>query len=289
MMQKTDAGSRYAKKIYSRLKKPMNAKVLDLEGKEIRQMELPIQFGTELRGDVVRRAFLSERSMLLQPKGAYPMAGLQTTAEYYGRRHSWRQIINTGRSRLPREKIPKGRSGRVLRVPHATKGRRAHPPKPQKRIIERINIKEKYFAIRSAIAATINAELVAGRGHIVDGATLPLIVDNAIESVKKAKEIRSILVKLGVGKDMERAAERRRMRSGRARLRKGGYLTPRSVLIVVGSDNGVWKAARNLPGVDVCKVEELTAELLAPGGEMGRLTLWTENAVQKLAKENLYM
>ncbi len=267
----------------------MNAKVLGLDGKGERQIELPPQFQAELRGDVVRRAFLSERSMLLQPKGSFPMAGLQTTAEYYGRRHAWRQTINTGRSRLPREKIPKGRSGRVLRVPHAAKGRRAHPPKAAKIIIERINLKEKFLALRSAITATANITLVKEHGHAFDGITLPIIIDNAFESIKKAKEAKGILEKIGTGMDLERAAYRRRMRSGRARLRKGGYLTPKSVLIVVGSDNGIWKAARNIAGVDVCKVEELSAELLAPGGEMGRLTVWTENAIAKLSKENLFM
>ncbi|MFH1750537.1 MAG: 50S ribosomal protein L4 [Candidatus Micrarchaeota archaeon] len=267
----------------------MSAKVLNLEGKEVRLVDLPPQFHSELREDVVKRAFLSERSMIFQPKGAFPMAGLQTTAEYYGRRHSWRQTINTGRSRLPREKIPKGRSGRVLRVPHATKGRRAHPPKPQKRIIERINIKEKFLALRSAITATADMAAVKRRGHEVNGALLPLIVESSFESVHKAKEAKGILEKLGTAADLERAALRRRMRSGRAKLRKGGYLTPKSVLIVIGTDLGIWKAARNLPGVDVCKVEELTAELLAPGGEQGRLTIWTENALQRLGKENLFM
>ncbi|MFH0970954.1 MAG: 50S ribosomal protein L4, partial [Candidatus Micrarchaeota archaeon] len=226
----------------------MQAKVFNLEGKQTRQMELPPQFNTEFREDLIKREFLSERSYLHQPKGAFPLAGLMNTAEYYGRRHSWRQTINTGRSRLPREKIPKGRSGRVLRVPHATKGRRAHPPKPQKRIIERINLKEKMLAIRCAIAATINAEMVKHRGHIIDGASIPIIVEDSFEAIKKSKEARGILAKLGLGRDLDRAAERRRMRSGRARLRKGGYITPKTVLIVVGEDLGIWKAARNLPG-----------------------------------------
>ncbi|MFH0971012.1 MAG: 50S ribosomal protein L4, partial [Candidatus Micrarchaeota archaeon] len=48
-------------------------------------------------------------------------------------------------------------------------------------------------------------------------------------------------------------------------------------------------AARNLPGVDVCMVEMLDAELLAPGGNAGRLTIWTENAINRMAKENLYV
>jgi large subunit ribosomal protein L4e len=262
--------------------------VLSLEGKPSgKEVELPAHFGEEFRPDVIRRACHAERTRHLQPKGAYPLAGLQTTAEYYGRRHSWRQIINTGRSRLPREKIPKGRSGRVLVIPSAVKGRRAHPPKPWKRLLERINHREEHLAIRSAIAATVNAQLVRQRGHLFDGA-LPLVVDDSIQSLKRVRELKQALAYLGLDKDLARAHEGRRMRSGRARLRKGGYRTPRSVLIVVGDDQGVWRAARNLPGVDVAKAEELTAELLAPGGQPARLTLWTPHALQRLAGESLY-
>lgn len=265
----------------------MKAKVLSLDGNAGREVELPAQFCEQIREDLVRRAVHSEQSRRYQPKGTYPFAGLETTAEYYGRRHAWRQTINTGRSRVPREKIPKGRSGRVLRIPSAVKGRRAHPPKAVKRIVERINLKEKNFAMRSAISATANAEEVKKRGHVFEG-ELPIVVDDAIEGVKKSKEAKAAFEKLGLGKDLERARKRRRMRSGRARLRKGGYRNSKSVLVVLGEDKGVWKAARNFPGVDVVKVNELTAELLAPGGQQGRLAVWTESALEKMQKEELF-
>ncbi|MFA6048935.1 MAG: 50S ribosomal protein L4 [Candidatus Micrarchaeia archaeon] len=267
----------------------MNASVIGLDGKEEKQIGLPPQFEEELRPDVIRRACHSERTFKLQPKGNFPMAGLQNTAEYYGRRHAWRQTINTGRSRLPREKLPGGRSGRVLRVPHAVKGRRAHPPKPEKIIIERINLKEKNLAIRSAIAATGRRESVATRGHLFPATIkFPLVINNSLESVKKTGDVKKVLETIGVSGDLNRAREGRSLRSGRARLRKGGYRTPKSALIVVGTDKGVWKASRNIPGVEVLSVDKLTAESLAPGGVAGRLTIWTEDALQKLKAESLY-
>ncbi len=265
----------------------MKAQLTPINGSAAKSIELPKQFDEPIRPDLIKRAVHAEQSRHFQPKGTLIMAGNQNTAEYYGRRHSWRQIINTGRSRLPREKVPKGRSGRVLRVPNAVKGRRAHPPKPWKRILERINVKEKNFAMRSAIAATGSLSEVQKRGHEFSG-QLPLIVDNSFESIHKSKDAFETLEKLGLGKDLERARERRRMRSGRSRLRKGGYKTPKSVLVVIGEDKGIWKAARNFPGVDVIKVTELNAELLAPGGNPGRLTVWTENAVETMAKQALY-
>lgn len=265
----------------------MKASILKIDGVQNGEVELPQQFGTEYRPDIIRRAFHAERSLSYQPKGNYAIAGFQTTADYYGRRHTWRQTINTGRSRLPREKIPKGRSGRVRIVPHSVGGHRAHPPKPWTKIVERINQKEKNYAIRSAIAATANEAIVHERGHKFS-CKLPLIVEDGFEAIKRSKDIQQALDKLGVASDLQRAKEGRRMRSGRSRLRKGGYRTPTSVLIVVGEDKGVWKSARNLAGVDVVPVEKLNAELLAPGGQAGRLVVWTSHALQKLGKQALY-
>jgi len=259
-----------------------------LDGNSVREVRLPPQFQETYRPDVIKRAFLAESTVRLQPKGAYPLAGLQTTAEYYGRRHAWRQTINTGRSRLPREKIAHGRSGRVLMVPHAVKGRRAHPPKPWKKIVEKINSKERSLAIRSAIAATADAQLVKERGHAVESQKFPLVVDDSIQGVRKAGEAEKILSALGLSMDLERARKRRSMRSGRAKLRKGGHSTPKSVLVVVAKDGGVWRAARNIPGVDVVEVKNLRAEHLAPGGTAGRLTVWSEGALALMDKEKMF-
>lgn len=266
----------------------MKASVLGLDGKEAKQVELPAQFSEGFEPALIGRAVHAEASMRLQPKGSYVIAGRQVTAEYYGRRHAWRQTINTGRSRLPREKLSGGRLGRVLIVPHAVKGRRAHPPKPAKILIEKINSKEKNFAIRSAISASADAEKVKARAHIFEGKT-PLVVDDAFEELKRLKDAKKVLAALGLDNDLERAKKGRRIRSGRARLRKGGYKVPKTVLIVYGKDKGVWKATRNIPGVDAVDVRKLSAELLAPGGDAGRLVLWTNHAIEALANEQLFM
>ena len=56
----------------------------------------------------------------------------------------------------------------------------------------------------------------------------------------------------------------------------------KSILIVTGKKANVFKAARNLPGVDVCVAQNLNAELLAPGCVPGRLVLWSESAIKAL-------
>ena len=60
------------------------------------------------------------------------------------------------------------------------------------------------------------------------------------------------------------------------------HKTPKSVLLVVANKDGLAKAARNLPGVDVVAAKDLSAEDLAPGGDMGRLTVFTAAAVEAL-------
>ncbi|MBI4360634.1 50S ribosomal protein L4 [Candidatus Micrarchaeota archaeon] len=264
----------------------MKAQLRTLKGDVSGEVALPEQFLEPYRPDLIRRAYHAYRTQFLQPKGTYPLAGLQTTAEYFGRRHAWRQTINTGRSRLPREKLSGGRLGNVRIVPHSNKGRRAHPPKPWKVIQERINRKENNKAIRSALHASLEKTLVAQR-HRFDG-TLPIVVSQDFAQVKRVSDAVDVLTALGLSSDLDRAKDGRKMRSGRARLRKGGYRTPKSVLIVYAKDQGIHKAARNLPGVDVVSVKELNAELLAPGGQAGRLIVWTQDALDELQQAKLF-
>jgi large subunit ribosomal protein L4e len=263
--------------------------VFGLDGARRGEVELPPQFSEEYRPDLIRRAYHAEASARLQPKGIFLLAGLQTSARYYGRRHAWRQIINTGRSRLPREKIPGGGTGRVRIVPHARSGRRAHPPKAEKNLRERINFKENNKAVRSALGACANPALVRARGHAVNnGFSAPIVVDDSFESLSRVKDAKKVFKALGVENDLERASRARKKRSGRARMRKGGYRVPKSVLVVFGDDKGVWRAVRNLPGVDAVRVDKLNAELLAPGGDAGRLCVFTQSALAKMNENSLY-
>ncbi len=261
----------------------MKANVYSLEGQAVRQVELPKAFAEPVRPDLIRRAVISEQTREYQPKGSLKEAGVQTSADYKGRKEDFGSIKNHGISRLPREKLPKGRFGRVRIVPFSVKGRRAHPPKVEKILIEKINRKEYSKAMASAIAATGRKELASERGHSVDGVKeFPLIVEDGFEKIAKTKEILKALSALGVEKDLERGKKRKKL-TGIARRRRGGVKGPRTVLVVVGDECGALKGARNLAGVDVAIVGKLKASQLAPGTHAGRLTLWTENAIKKLS------
>lgn len=47
-------------------------------------------------------------------------------------------------------------------------------------------------------------------------------------------------------------------------------------------DNGIVKAFRNVPGVDILCVDRLNLLKIAPGGHLGRLIIWTASAFRKL-------
>merc|ERR1711967_85841 len=53
-------------------------------------------------------------------------------------------------------------------------------------------------------------------------------------------------------------------------------------LVVYNDDDTFTKAARNIPGVDVCNVHRLNILQLAPGGHLGRFVIYTKSAFAAL-------
>jgi len=249
----------------------MKAKVIDLSGNEVGEMELPSVFDEEFRPDLIKRAVLAAQANRTQPYGPTKLSGLKTSAQSWG--------TGRGVSRVPR--ILNGR--RAARVPQAKGGRRAHPPKPEADRTEKVNAKERRKAIRSAIAATANSDLVRARGHVFSGESVVVAKDD-LETVAKTGDIRKFLESCGLWEDVMRAKNGRKVRAGRGKMRGRKYKQPKSLLIVAGRDGGLIKATRNLPGVDVTVVERLNAELLAPGTQAGRLTVWTESSLKWLGE-----
>lgn len=255
---------------------PTTVKVLDLNGNAISDVSLPQQFLEPVRPDLILRAYISALTARLQPKGTDPMAGKRTTAVSFG--------TGLGLARVPRVKGSLWPTARL--APNVVKGRRAHPPKVEKILHERINKKERRKAIRSAIAATAIKDLVIARGHIVDKVPqIPLIVSDDFERIGVMADLKKALTSLGLWEDIERVAERIRIRSGKGKMRGRRYKEGKSLLIVVSTtDAPVIKVARNLPGVDAIPVRNLSVLYLAPGGVPGRLTVWTLSAIEELRK-----
>ena len=251
----------------------ISAKVFDLNGKEVSQQNLPQIFNTPSRPDVVKRAVVTIQSHKYQPQGRDPMAGKKNTAES---RHA-----GLGISRMPRLKE---RGQRAAFAPGTVGGRSAHPPESIKKIRKELPKKEMRLALRSAVAATGSKEAVSSRGHMVDEVPdFPLVVVDEIQSLKKTKEIEETLANLGVWADIFRVKESRKVRAGKGKMRGRKMKQAVGPLLVIAKNDGIAEAARNLPGLDVVTVENLNAEILAPGTHQGRLTVWTNSAFEKLA------
>ena len=248
----------------------MKANVIDLSGNASGQVELPPVFEEEYRPDIIKRAVLSAQANRLQTYGPHFYAGMNTSAQSWGPGH--------GVSRVLRLKNGRKAAG----VPMAVGGRRSHAPQPNADYSEKVNKKERRKAIRSAIAATASTGLVEARGHKFTR-ELPVVAKNDLESLTKTSEVIKFLQAAGLWDDVLRAKLGRNIRAGKGKLRGRKYKGRKSLLIVAGTDAGLGKAARNLPGVDFVTVEKLNAELLAPGTRAGRLTIWTESSLEKLA------
>lgn len=255
----------------------MKAEVIGLDGKSSGQIEIPAVFETQLRGDLVKRAFWLVGSHGFQPKGRDPMAGERTSAETHS------PPTGTGRSRIPRvkgERYPRG--GMAGGVASIVKGRLPHPPRSEKVIHFKVNRKERRLATESAIAFTASLDAVKARGHRVKKLALPLVVSDDVETVEKTSELATFLGKVDLKPELQRVNDSTKRNSGKSRLRGRAYRSGVGPLIVVTNDRGIVKAASGIPGVSVTRVESLSVLDLAPGGVPGRLTLWTESALSTL-------
>ena len=264
--------------------------VYDIDVELGKKVSLPDSFSSEIRSDLVKLAVASARANRRQAYGSNahvgkrkPMSGMKHSVEWWGK--------GRGVSRIMR------RTGqrRGAQNPHTLGGRRAHGPKVEKDWSRKLNRNERRLARNSALAATTNIEMVSGRGHrfAEEISSLPIVLGDYSENGEKidieafnlnggTRKVNAIFEALGLGDDLRRARDDRKIRAGKATMRGRVHKTPKSVLLVVASKDGLAKAARNLPGVDVVAAKDLSAEHLAPGGDLGRLTVFTKAAVEAL-------
>lgn len=268
----------------------MKIAVKSLENQKIGEIDTPIQFQEEIREDIIGRAVHALQSAKRQKYGAKEDAGLRPSAELSRRRKKYRGSYGHGISRIPR-KIMSRRGTRFNWIgavaPGTVGGRRAHPPKSEKNWEQKINTKERRKAMRSALSATLDKDMVQKRGHTIPQ-DYPFIIDTKIEDLQKTKDVKKTLQVLGLKEDLLRTAIRA-IRSGKAKLRGRKYKTKKGPLLVVGDNCNLLKSARNVSGVDIVHVKNLNTELLAPGCHAGRLTVFTQKAIDKMQKEKLFM
>ncbi len=261
----------------------MKVTVHDLKGKEKRKIELPEPFSGRVRPDLIKRAVLSEQSIKRQKYGADPLAGQRSSAHYHGRRQIRHSMMNREMARMKRIHN-QGFLNMTARVgSEVVKGRKAHPPKTEKKWEKKINRKELKKAIYSALAASADGKMVSKRHRIKD-MNLPVVFEDGFEAIKKTGDVRNLLLSIGLGEELERCSEKK-IRSGRGKTRGRKFKKKKGPLIIISDDKGIMKAAKGIPGLDVSNVSGLTAELVAPGTHPGRMTIWSESAVKELGRK----
>jgi large subunit ribosomal protein L4e len=245
-------------------------------GEAAGSLPMPAVLTAPIRIDVVHAVHTNVAKNRRQPYAVTLLAGMQTSAASWG----------TGRavSRIPR--VPGGgthRSGQGAFGNMCRGGRMFAPTKIWRKWHRKVPLQQKRYAVVSALAASALPALVMARGHdIEDVAEVPLVVDKSLEGVKKTSAAVTILKKLGAFDDVERAKASRKMRAGKGKMRNRRFVQRRGPLVIYDKDDGIVKAFRNLPGVDICQVDRLNLLQLAPGGHVGRFVVWTESAVAKL-------
>lgn len=267
----------------------MKLDVISKENKVTSKVELPPQFNEEVRKDLIKRAVLVLQSNARQRYGANPEAGKRASVRISKRRHDYRGTYGIGQSRTPR-KVMNYRGTRFswtgAFAPQTVGGRKAHPPKSSKGWEKKINIKERLKAIRSALAATVDKELVKAHGYKIPD-NYPFAIDESFEKLAKTKDVKDALVAVGFGEDLQRASERK-IRAGKGKNRGRAHKNKTSVLIVTADECPLLKAAQNIPGVQTATYNQLNTELLAPGTQPGRVTLYTQNALHKIEETKIF-
>ena len=268
----------------------MKLPVVDVTNKKVSEMEMPSQFNEEVRSDLIKRAVVTIQKNNRQPYGAKYGAGLRASGKLSRRRRHYRGSYGIGISRIPR-KILSRRGTRMNWAgavsPGTRGGRQAHPPKAGKILNKKINKKEKRKAIRSALSATVSRQLVVLRGHQVPEG-YPIIIESSFENLEKTSDVKKTFENLGLLAEMTRTSEKT-IRSGKGKLRSRKYKRKIGPLIVVSKQCKIMKSSKNIPGVDVVTVNNLNAELLAPGAMPGRLTIFTDESIKRLKSEKLFL
>ena len=244
-------------------------------GQKTGTVPLPSVLTAPIRRDVVHFVHSNMAKNSRQAYGVSKDAGHQHSAESWG----------TGRAvaRIPRvsgsgtHANGQGAFGNMCRG-----GRMFAPVKNFRKWHRKINVNQRRYATVSALAASAVPPLVMARGHRIDNLEeVPLVV-SGIEGIKKTKEASAVLERLGAFEDVEKVKDTKRIRVGKGKNRNRRHVLRKGPLVIYNENNGIEQAFRNLPGVELCCVDRMNLLQLAPGGHLGRLIVWTEEAFKRL-------
>ncbi len=258
----------------------MKAKLFDKTGKEKGTVDLPNNFESRIREDILSKVFESQKGIYAQAYGAMEGAGAQYSASGISKkkRHDWKATYGKGISRVPRKVM--SRHGASFNWIGATisstrGGRRPHAPRSKKNLIKKVNKKELSLAFDSALAGTVNVKFLEKKyGKKVESG---FVFNDAILTVKTKDFI--IVMKKVFGDAFYTVLKHKTIRAGTGKMRGRKYKSNAGLLFVIGNEETMKRK-----GIEVVNVNNLTIKDLSPNGEPGRLVCYTEKAIKDIGE-----
>jgi large subunit ribosomal protein L4e len=258
----------------------MKAKILTKKEGEKKSIELPKNFSSEIRKDIVLKVFEAQKRQ--QAYGTKPGAGASYSASGISikARHRWKGTYGKGISRIPRKIM--SRHGSSFNWVGATTantrgGRAAHPPRTEKNQFKKINKKELIVAMNSCFSASVNNKMLSEH-YKKEILNIPLVISDEILKMK-TKEFLDFFKK-ALGEAYENALKKKTRRCGRGKTRGRKYRLSSGILFVIGKNEEMKRK-----GVDIVNVDDLEVADLTLNGVPARLVVYTENAIKEIQEK----
>lgn len=251
-------------------------KVYGLDGKAGKDIAVPAVFSAPIRPDLIHFIHTNMAKNTRQAYAVSELSGLQTPAASWG----------PGRAvaRVPR--VPGSgsrRCGQAARANFTRKGRMYGATQTIRRWHRKMNVNQKRYAVASAIAASSVNGFVSSKGHIIDHLPqLPMVVSTEVEKIIRTKDAEKFFRAIGLKDEMERVKNSKALRPGKGKGRNRRYTCRVGPMLIVGNGSRCDLGFRNIPGVKVANVNNLSLVELCPGGHPGRLLIWSEKAFSQL-------
>ncbi|KAK1350864.1 ribosomal protein L4 [Hamiltosporidium tvaerminnensis] len=244
----------------------------------VKSLNVPKVFSTPIRKDLVHLVFKNQNLNGRTPYAVSKKAGMQHSAESWG---TGRALARVARVRGSGTR----RAGQGACANSCRGGRRASPTTVNRRWNRKTNLMARRHALSVGIAGSAVTGLVESRGHRVSKLkSLPLVVSNDIYKLRETKDALEMLKEFGLDEDVEKVKENISIRAGKGKMRNRRYIKKKGILIVGGNKKEFFKAFRNICGVECVTLDNLNIKNVCPGGHIGRLILWVEDAFEMLSK-----
>jgi large subunit ribosomal protein L4e len=256
----------------------MKANVLDKSGKEKGSIDLPKNFSSNIRKDILLKVFEAQKNMRVS--GSKIGAGGQYSASgiIRHRRHVWKTGYGKGMARVPRKIMSRhGSSFNWIGATVASTrgGRRAHPPRAQEDKSKKINKKEVLMAFNSGFSGSVDKKEIEKKYDLKTEFETPLIVNDDVLKLKTKDFV--LMLKEVLGEYFEKILKKKKVRAGKGKLRGRKYKSNAGLVFVLGAEEEMKRK-----GFDVVNVQDLLIKDLAPNAIPGRIVIYTENAIKEI-------